>query len=359
MHPYKRLPLTAVWSRAVARDFDAGALVQSRTPLVRHGERVASAGSCFASNIVPHLEREGFTYLRAETPHPALPGIPAEHLGYDTFSAAYGHVYTVRQLWQLFQRSHGEFTPVEDRWRTAAGVIDPFRPGLRYHAVTDREFDLLTAQHLRAVRKVFSDADVFIFTLGLTEGWVSRADGAVFPVCPGTVAGTFDPERHAFVNFTAAEMTADLDAFIGGLRVVNPSVRILLTVSPVPLVATATDSHVLCASTYSKSALRVVAEDAARKHRRVTYFPAYEIVTGPQAPDRYFATDRRHVTQEAVDVVMTAFLKKCQGRQRADGGVAGPVATPALVDASVQPLSHAIVQAECEEERLDPASALQ
>ena len=147
------------------------------------------------------------------------------------------------------------------RWPTATGVVDPFRPGLRYHARSEREFDLLTAAHLRAVRAVFEQATVFIFTLGLTEAWCSTADGAVYPACPGTVAGEFDPQRHRLINFRVDEVIADLGAVIELARTINPTLRWVLTVSPVPLVATATGRHVLTASTYSKAVLRVAADD--------------------------------------------------------------------------------------------------
>jgi hypothetical protein len=103
-----------------------------------------------------------------------------------------------------------------------------------------------------------------------------------------------------------------LDNFIEEIRAVNSSIRFLITVSPVPLVATANgDQHVLCASTYSKSVLRVVAQGAVEKHQHVTYFPAYEIVTGPQAPDTYFEADCRNVSEKAVAAVMTALLLHC------------------------------------------------
>jgi hypothetical protein len=81
---------------------------------------------------------------------------------------------------------------------------------LAFPASTDREFDLLTAQHLARVVQAFREADVFVFTLGLTEAWVSALDGAVFPACPGTLAGEYDPARHGFRNFTATETKADL-----------------------------------------------------------------------------------------------------------------------------------------------------
>jgi len=81
--------------------------------------------------------------------------------------------------------------------------------------------------------------------------------------------------------------------------------------APVPLVATATDRHVLLASTYSKSVLRVACEEVERQCRHVTYFPAYELVTGPQAPDDFFDPDRRNVSRKGIDHVMETFLARC------------------------------------------------
>jgi hypothetical protein len=352
MHPYQNAPDRSFWSRSVSSGFDVRQLADHDGPLIRLGEPVASAGSCFASNLVPFLERAGFEYLRTERRHPAFSLIRPENLGYDNFSAAYGNIYTPRQLLQLLRRCLGSFRPAEDRWHTDAGVIDPFRPGLRYHALTDREFDLLGAQHLRAVRRVFEEAKVFIFTLGLTEAWVSQLDGAVFPACPGTIAGTFDEARHAFVNFSVDDVTSDLDAFVTELCALNPGVRVILTVSPVPLVATATAKHVLLSSTYSKAVLRASAEEVVRRHAFVSYFPAFEIVTGPQAPDAYLEADRRNVTQEAIATVMTAFLAACE----AQDGVA-PVANAARGEGdSARQLSRLLGQVECEEGMADIAT---
>lgn len=75
-----------------------------------------------------------------------------------------------------------------------------------------------------------------------------------------------------------------------------------------PLVATATPDHVVTASGYSKAVLRAAAGEAASRHSGITYFPAYEIVTGPQAPADYFDLARREPTPQAVGAVMEAFL---------------------------------------------------
>ncbi len=346
MHPYEAAPARAFWRRSVSTGFSGAELLEPSEPLVRLGERVATAGSCFAANIAPYLERAGLSHLRVEMRHPAFGNATREAPGYEHFSAAYGNIYTARQLLQLLRRSLGRFLPVEDRWVSETRVVDPFRPGLKYPAVSEREFDLLAAQHLRAVRRVFEQADVFIFTLGLTEAWMSTIDGAVFPACPGTVAGRFDPQAHTFVNFTSAQVAGDLSDFVAELKSINAGVRVILTVSPVPLVATGGDRHVLCASTYSKSVLRVAAEEIARAHSFVTYFPAYEIVTGPQAPAGFLGADHRSVSPAAVDAVMSAFLAHCEtGVSAAAGEGASPpnAAKPASL----------LSDLECEEAMMD------
>jgi hypothetical protein len=353
-HPYKTAPDRAFWSRSVSHHFDPQSLARADGHLIRRGDKVVSAGSCFASNLVPYLEKAGLQYLRTETVHPAFVKTAADNYGYDKFSASYGNIYTVRQLVQLLRRCLGRFEPVENRWKVDGEVVDPFRPGLRYRARSVAEFEALTAQHLALTRRAFALADVFVLTLGLTEAWVSGDDGAVFPACPGTVAGGFDPERHRFHNFTTSEVCADLDSFVSELRALNPSCRFIITVSPVPLVATATGDHVLCASVYSKSVLRVAAQEAVARHANVTYFPAYEIVTGPQAPDRFFEPDRRNVTSEAVDTVMSALLGHCEVSSTDVAHIApvgdrngARIGTPQPNSGAT--LSSMISEAECEE----------
>ncbi|MGV3549944.1 GSCFA domain-containing protein [Rhizobium sp.] len=342
--PYSNLPARQRWSHAVARSFDVDQLGTFPRPLIAQSDRVMSAGSCFAANLVPYLQQSGFDFIRTEQKSAIYRFIAPEAMSYGQYSAAYGNIYTPRQLRQLLARSLGEFRPVEDRWQAADGVIDPFRPGLRYKARSDREFDLLTATHLKAVREAFEACDVFIFTLGLTEAWLSASDGAVFPACPGTVAGTFDAEKHVFRNFGLDEMLDDLRAFIAALRAINPDVRLIFTVSPVPLVATAEGRHVLEATTYSKSLLRVAAEMICREADNAFYFPAYEIVTGPQAPEDFFEADRRSVSRQGVDTVMAVFLAACEPPAQTVVRIRRGDAA-----ASEEALSAAIADAECEE----------
>lgn len=227
------------------------------------------------------------------------------------YSARYGNIYTARQLVQLFDRAHGSFSPQDEAWKRSDGrFVDPFRPQIepdgfatRAEVVRDRR------NHLRDVKRLFAQLDVFIFTLGLTEAWRRREDGAVFPLAPGVAGGELDRDSYEFVNFDSQEVLADLHGFLLRLRGVNPSARVILTVSPVPLIATYEDRHVLVSTTHSKAVLRAAAGAFAQQARGVDYFPSYEIITGPSSRGQYYDEDLRSVRPEGVAHVMKVFFR--------------------------------------------------
>src|SRR4051812_8479535 len=107
-NPYRSFRTTSFWSRSVARNFEPQTVFSGHTPVFRKDDRIASMGSCFASNLVPYLEAAGYGYVRTERSHPRVAHLK-ENLGYDAFSARYGNLYTVRQMLQLAQRSMGLF----------------------------------------------------------------------------------------------------------------------------------------------------------------------------------------------------------------------------------------------------------
>jgi hypothetical protein len=100
-------------------------------------------------------------------------------------------------------------------------------------------------------------------------------------------------------------------------------VRVLLTVSPVPLIATYEERHVLTATTYSKSVLRVAAETIVRETDWVDYFPSFEIITGSFNAGMYYQPDAREVTEAGVAHVMRCFSQHYLTGQQAGGSTSG------------------------------------
>ena len=310
-HPYKGLEARAFWSRSVGdRHFYQIESLGSPKTLLRRSDKVATAGSCFAQHIARRLRADGYAFLDAEpAPHP-LRAEDQALFGYGLFSARYGNVYTSRQLRQLYDRAYGRFDPEEGAWEQAGRYYDPFRPAVEPDGFGSlRELALSRHAHLAAVRRIFRKADVFVFTLGLTECWRSRTDGAVYPMCPGTQAGAFDPDKYEFVNLSYNDVVEDLRYLIDNAARKRPEMRFLFTVSPVPLAATAAGAHVLTATTYSKSVLRAAAGALADMYANVDYFPSYEIISSPPFRGTFFDQGLREVRPEGVDVVMRAFKR--------------------------------------------------
>ena len=332
--PYEAVPKAQKWVDAVAdvADDRINPHTAARFRLDRTA-KVASAGSCFAQRISESLVARGFNYHVTEAAPRWLPADRAKAYNYGVYSARYGNVYTPLQLVQLVQRALGAFAPEEAPWPGEGGRwFDPFRPRIQPNGFSSaQELAADRDHHLRAVKSLLENLDVFIFTLGMTEAWLARRDGAVFPVCPGCVAGRFSPDAYEFHNFSVQEVIDHLDQFFHLLAGVNPRARVILTVSPVPLLATMTDRHVLQATVYSKSVLRVAAEEMVRRHPNADYFASYEIAVATRNTHRYYAADKRSVTPAGVAHVMDAFFETYVGEGRAaapSSGTPAPASAP-------------------------------
>jgi hypothetical protein len=306
-HPYVGLHENQYWRSGVSGklpgDFDP---VSEETFSISKDDRIATLGSCFAQHIARAIQVSGYSYFVGET---CPEGVSQEvQASYEVFSARYGNVYTVRQALQLLQRAlglvhFGDLVSTRDgRW------YDDLRPAAHPGGFESRESALADRElHLQAVKRVLVEADVMVFTLGLTEGWVHRESGAVFPMAPGVLSGAWDPRIHEFVNFDHDAVRQDLTDWLTLLRSVNQSARVILTVSPVPLAATYESRHVSVSTSYSKSVLISAAVELSQKCSLVDYFPSYEVILSPLVASRYFDFDLRHVRQEGVAHVMRLF----------------------------------------------------
>lgn len=324
-HPYAGLPSEAFWRSSVAdvSPLELSGIYRPRFEISR-STPIAAAGSCFAQHIGKQFKARGYRFLDVERPPPLLPTAKLHAYGYDLYSARYGNIYSIRQMRQLLERAEGTFAPVEQVWETDGRFYDPFRPTVEPGGYDTADEVLRSASaHLQAVRRLFRQAKLLVFTFGLTEGWVNRADGSTYPTCPGTIAGTYDEEKYAFHNFGVAEILEDAEAVIALVRRHSPDIRFLFTVSPVPLTATASGQHVLPATVYSKSVLRAVCGELYQRYDNVDYFPSYELVSSHPMRAMFFEPNLRSVAATGVRHVMDYFFSAHGASTESAGGSTG------------------------------------
>jgi hypothetical protein len=324
MSPYEGLPPRSYWKTGVANQHPllVEDLYRKKFAIARDA-KIATAGSCFAQHIARHMMRRGYNVIDKEPAPPGLDHETAVKFGYQIYSARYGNIYLARQLNQLVREATGKFAPQGAIWEKNGRYYDALRPSVEPNGLrSPEEVSRHRQAHLSAVLSLFKQMDLLIFTLGLTEGWVHLDSDTVFPTAPGTIAGQFDPKVYGFKNFTHGEIYRDFVQTRAIIKRFNPGARFLLTVSPVPLTATASDDHVLVATTYSKSVLRAVAGELCGQFDDVDYFPSYEIIASPFSRGFFYDPNLRSVSDAGVEAVMRVFFAEHGGAAEPTGATA-------------------------------------
>lgn len=321
---------------------------------IKRRTKIVTAGSCFAQHFAKALVARGYRWVDHEPGPKGLTPAQKHDFHYGTFSFRTGNIYTPRMLRQWLTWALTDTPAPEEVWESGGRFFDPFRPAVEPRGFVSREELFASrAETLAAIRQAVTTSNVFVFTMGLTEAWQDRATGVEFAVCPGTVAGEFDPERHAFTNHRFAGLMADMVVVMKLLWRANRGLNLLLTVSPVPLTATASGQHVLMATSHSKSLLRAVASELALTQARVDYFPSYEIITHPAYGGRFYAPNLRSVLPEGVDHVMGCFFRdQATAFGAAEAAPPAPPVAEAEPEAPAEPELSEAEELRCEEELL-------
>lgn len=252
--------------------------------LIGPDSRITAFGSCFAANISAWLAKRKYNVLnRSET------------------SAAYivrsgeGFVNSYSIL-QQFQWAFEGIKPSVELW----------------HGYDAKAFGY-DEEVRRETSAIFSATDVFILTFGLSEVWYDKITKEVF--WRAVPNDKFDPERHGFRSVSVDENYANVSATIALIRKHRPGAKVILTLSPIPLVATFRNVPCVTANAVSKASLRCAIDRVLMENAGSTdlfYWPSYEIVTAGFADQ--WGLDLRHVKKPILSFIMRLFERHwCHG----------------------------------------------
>jgi len=257
-------------------------------------------GSCFARNIEEHLIYRDIAVKsrRIIAPRVEISARPNGLVNkYTTHAIAQELEWVVRPPVR-----YGDLVlETEMGWRDLllAPTIAPVtqeRAEARRRYVTETYFD-----RLRSV-------DVVILTLGLNEVWRDGLHQIWLNAPPGLGNVRRERDRFSVYSSDVASNLEALETTRAHLKVINPGVRIIVTVSPVPMGVTFFDQDISVANTNSKSVLRSATQTFANSHSDVDYFPSYEMVTLSDRAAAY-GPDFLHVRNEMVEHVIETFFQ--------------------------------------------------
>jgi hypothetical protein len=258
------------------------------------GESILTIGSCFARNVEHHLGRLGFK-------------LPARNLfqspEFADLDPAIINNYGTPSIFNELAWAFGEREFVAD------DHILEVMPGkfadqqMPSHLRPETRDIVLARRHaITEVYRTAAQCRVVIITLGLSEVWFDTKSGFYLNVAPRPATLRTYPDRYELHVLSYAEVVGFL---VEAVRLLQkhgpPDLRVLLTVSPVPLQVTHRPIDVIVANSYSKSVLRAAAEEVITGFPFITYFPSYESVT---LTNREFAwtADLRHVSDDIVQI---------------------------------------------------------
>lgn len=277
-HPYHALETHALWPDRGA-PIDPGTLYRPRIAVTRK-TRLVTMGASVAAALHTGLTERGLTVLEAEPPLTGMPRSLALRYGYGRNSARLGPLRTPRQVLQLLSDLRRIDLRPEDMWERDGRWHDALRPGVEPDGLPRQQDAMMArAEHLRQVRRMLKRADILLLSLGVAEEWEDTRTGTVYPECPGLRAGQFEPERYRLCAPDAAQMRAQLEKALTLLQRLNPELRIILGLCPLPLRATATGAHVLTASADALARLRVATAECAAGTPAMDLFPALDILS--------------------------------------------------------------------------------
>lgn len=193
---------------------------------------------------------------------------------------------------------------VDDKFRATVnpyGVM--YNPASIMHTVKRWTAELVAAQSEASdsgsdVRQAINEApQTAVFTLGTNHVYILNETGEIVDNCRKR------PQR----LFTERELSVDecadyLREAVTMLRQINPSVRIIITVSPIRYA-----KYGFHGSQLSKATLLLAADKLTKEMDNVVYFPAYEIVNDELRDYRFYREDMLHPTDQAVEYIWQRF----------------------------------------------------
>ncbi|MEO5753704.1 MAG: GSCFA domain-containing protein [Chthoniobacterales bacterium] len=272
---------------------------------IQRSDNLFAIGSCFARGIEKALLARKMSVLSAAPEFASFATVSKEVTGLG-FTNKYNTFSILNELrWAL--EPEGEF-PAESIAELDGGLcydphINPTLP------LADRSETLRRRSILTEVNSRVASCRVLIITLGLVELWRDTEADLMINTTPPPEAISRYPGRYEFQVSSFSENMRNLEQVHEILsRFGHPDFQVIVTVSPVPLMATFTEQDVVVANTFSKSLLRTVAQEWATAHPNVHYFPSYEMVMN-SARDVAWLEDLRHVQGRLVNHIMDAFLE--------------------------------------------------
>lgn len=242
---------------------------------IDYQSKIISFGSCFSENIGKKLQRAYF------------------QIDINPFGILFNPASIAQNIEMLIENRKFD----KNDLTTNGSLYFNFAFDTSFSAVCPEQcLEKINMRFTKAVKNL-QNADFMFITFGTAWIFELKSTGEIVANCHKLPAE----------NFTRRRLSVDEIVFIFKkiflkLKIFNPNLHIVLTVSPVRHAKDGFHENNL-----SKSILLLAAEKLEKEFENVSYFPAYEIVMDELRDYRFCAADMLHPNESAIDYVWEKF----------------------------------------------------
>ncbi len=250
---------------------------------INHSHRLITMGSCFTENIGKRFLENKFQTL------------------INPFGQQYNPASICNGLNRIFeQRKFSDEDVIEQ---------DEMFHSWQHHSDFSKadKNELLQSinQSLTQHYQWFQQSDYLMLTFGTSHVFEWKQNGKIVSNCHKISGGEFN-----FRFLSAIEIEQQLHQTLNAFKEINPTAKILLTISPVRYMAFGFFENNL-----SKANLFVAVNNLLQKRNDSFYFPAFEIVIDELRDYRFFTEDMVHPNRLATQIV---WQKLCNSLMQKD-----------------------------------------
>ncbi|WP_299760024.1 GSCFA domain-containing protein [uncultured Pontibacter sp.] len=238
--------------------------------------KVLTVGSCFADVIGSKLQQ-----------HKA-----------DVVVNPFGTIFNPNSVALLLKAAAGQTYTFEEHLVQQNGIWYAYDLHSSLSNTNKAELLQTIQERLQQSAQQLQTASLLIITLGTAIAYRLHSTGKVVANCHKLPSSNFKREL-----LSMEEMQHAFDEMLGQIKQVNPSIKVLLTVSPVRHIKESIEMN-----SVSKASLRLLCHRLKEAHQEVLYFPAYEIMMDDLRDYRFYKEDMLHPTPLAEDYIWQKFV---------------------------------------------------
>jgi hypothetical protein len=233
-------------------------------------------GSCFADEIGKLLRENKFSVL----PNP------------------FGTIYNPYSIHKLLYYAIEGKPPLDNTYLNHNEVFLNYDFHSEFSALSQVELNEKIEASINTAHTFLKNASQLILTYGTAWVYERHDTSEVVANCHKKPSAEFTKSL-----LTHEKIIESFQDVYSALKTFNPSLKIILTVSPVRHI-----KDTLELNSVSKSVLRLACHTISTTYTDVEYFPAYEIMLDDLRDYRFYKADMIHPTEEAVDYIWEAFM---------------------------------------------------